>query len=308
MKKKSKMKNNKQKQKQKQKQSIVVNIDNSRKTVARPRKSTAMQQKQPSIIPQPIYVPQITYAPPERTSFREEPTKPPVFNPAPPSYNPPQLVPQQVQPTQLTTDQIRQARMKMLLNQEIENPPSSSSSIASNAGFAHAPNRFDHNNSSSSISSKSVFGNDNPPTTTSLSSSSQNYFQTSDILNSNERELGGNAGIEEEQMVFPSALEKEIASVHSSKPFTYDDAFENNEDTIPFPNEINSNKEPPAPVQQTSNNRAPNPSTTTCRAIIQSGARKGKVCGRKTIPNSLFCGHHKQTDIRMIRPMEKYLK
>lgn len=88
MKKKTKMKN-KQKQKQKQKQSVIVNIDNSRNSVARKQQQSQSQkpQQQPTIIPQPIYIPQ--YVPPERPTFREQPEKAPVFNINPPIYNPP---------------------------------------------------------------------------------------------------------------------------------------------------------------------------------------------------------------------------
>lgn len=101
MKKKSKMKS-KQKQKQKQKQSVVINIDNSRKSIKRDKKESQPKQ-QPSIIPQPIYVPQFNYAPPpqpqvpERQAFRQEPERRPVFNPEPslvPS-NPPPIIPLQ---------------------------------------------------------------------------------------------------------------------------------------------------------------------------------------------------------------------
>jgi hypothetical protein len=92
MKKKSKMKS-KQKQKQKQKQSVVINIDNSRRSIKRDKKESQPKQ-QPTIIPQPIYVPQFNYAPPpqpqvpERQAFseadrrfRQEPERRPVFNP-----------------------------------------------------------------------------------------------------------------------------------------------------------------------------------------------------------------------------------
>lgn len=94
MKKKSKMKS-KQKQKQKQKQSVVINIDNSRKSIKRDKKESQPKQ-QPTIIPQPIYVPQYNYTPPpqpqvpERQAFseadrrfRQEPERRPVFNPEP---------------------------------------------------------------------------------------------------------------------------------------------------------------------------------------------------------------------------------
>jgi hypothetical protein len=101
MKKKSKMKS-KQKQKQKQKQSVVINIDNSRKSIKRDKKESQPKQ-QPTIIPQPIYVPQYNYTPPpqpqvpERQAFRQEPERRPVFNPEPspvPS-NPPPIIPLQ---------------------------------------------------------------------------------------------------------------------------------------------------------------------------------------------------------------------
>lgn len=108
MKKKSKMKS-KQKQKQKQKQSVVINIDNSRKSIKRDKKESQPKQ-QPTIIPQPIYVPQFNYSPPpqpqvpERQAFseadrrfRQEPERRPVFNPEPspvPS-NPAPIIPLQ---------------------------------------------------------------------------------------------------------------------------------------------------------------------------------------------------------------------
>lgn len=108
MKKKSKMKS-KQKQKQKQKQSVVINIDNSRKSIKRDKKESQPKQ-QPTIIPQPIYVPQFNYTPPpqpqvpERQAFseadrrfRQEPERRPLFNPEPslvPS-NPAPIIPLQ---------------------------------------------------------------------------------------------------------------------------------------------------------------------------------------------------------------------
>jgi hypothetical protein len=61
----------KQKQKQKQKQTVIVNIDNSKKTARRkPSKGTSQpKEPQPTIIPQPIYIPQYNYPapPPFRT-------------------------------------------------------------------------------------------------------------------------------------------------------------------------------------------------------------------------------------------------
>jgi hypothetical protein len=84
----------KQKQKQKQKQTVIVNIDNSKKTARRkPSKGTSQpKQPQPTIIPQPIYIPQYNYpAPPpvfqqpqpERKPFSTEPEKPSGFQPNP---------------------------------------------------------------------------------------------------------------------------------------------------------------------------------------------------------------------------------
>jgi len=83
----------KQKQKQKQKQTVIVNIDNSKKVVRRkPSKGTSQpNQPQPTIIPQPIYIPQYNYpAPPvfqqpqpERKPFSTEPEKPSGFQPNP---------------------------------------------------------------------------------------------------------------------------------------------------------------------------------------------------------------------------------
>lgn len=74
---------NKQKQKQKQKQSIIVNIDNSRKSVKR-GSGQKQQQQQPTIIPQPIYIPQQYNIPPPFAH-----TNAPVFNANPPTNNPP---------------------------------------------------------------------------------------------------------------------------------------------------------------------------------------------------------------------------
>lgn len=83
---------NKNKQRQKQKQSVVVNIDNSRKTVAKNKGEKQQGKASPSIIPQPIYVPQ--YAPqsfqqnqPATQPFRAEPTRPTVFNPSGSVFN-----------------------------------------------------------------------------------------------------------------------------------------------------------------------------------------------------------------------------
>lgn len=86
---------NKNKQRQKQKQSVVVNIDNSRKTVAKNKGEKQQAKASPSIIPQPIYVPQ--YAPQSFQQnqpaqgvpqpFRAEPTRPTVFNPSGSVFN-----------------------------------------------------------------------------------------------------------------------------------------------------------------------------------------------------------------------------
>ena len=129
-----KLKKNKQKQKQKQKQSIVVNIDNSRKTVAKPQNKKETQQQQqptrtaPQIIPQPIYVPQYT-PPPERPPLREEPARQqPVFNINPPTYNAPvfnaptyntpPLVPQQAPPITINNTEKEIGQTKTMTEEE----------------------------------------------------------------------------------------------------------------------------------------------------------------------------------------------
>lgn len=76
MKKKTKAK---QKQKQKQKQTVVVKIDNSRKTIARPRTSNAA----PALAPQHVILqPQIHVSHPPAT-FQTAPAPVPSFNPTP---------------------------------------------------------------------------------------------------------------------------------------------------------------------------------------------------------------------------------
>lgn len=81
------------KQKQKQKQTVIVNIDNSKKVTRRKssKRTSQPKQTQPTIIPQPIYIPQYNYqqppffqqSQPERKAFNTEPEKPSGFQPNP---------------------------------------------------------------------------------------------------------------------------------------------------------------------------------------------------------------------------------
>ena len=278
--KKSKLKlKNKQKQKQKQKQSIIVNIDNSRKTAKRDGKQS-QQPKQPSVIPQPIYIPSFNYALPPPAPFREEPVRPPVFNPATVAYNPPApalapapvrrplplvpvinnpapIVPQQVQPvvpvanTPLMTPQPKQ---KSFVPQPLIPPPAQ---LVSSKGLVKEM----VNKPSHSTFGKSPFYNEDEDT---------NDYRLPFMPFNNNDEIT-NDMYEPQQNIS-----------------NYDD------DEIMRPLEI-----PDTPP--TINN------VKTCPEIIQSGLRKGQVCGKKCILNSPFCGIHKNSNLQFNKPMEKYV-
>lgn len=284
MKKKTKLKY-KQKQKQnqkqqKQKQSIVVNIDNSRKSISKPREKRQQQQ--------PTYIPQISY---ERPVFREEPVRPPVFNINPPAYNPPQLLPQQVspqaEPSQLTIEQIRNARLKAIINQTIQKPPSKS------VGFQ-----------------------------TDTPSFASQGFQT-DTPSNTQRNF-----IPEPATPPPSSLvtaKKELEKINNTPHSTFGrDAFDNQADTMDFRLPFllpPANEDSTRDIYNTSqtNITADDISTTEipdtppprretfCAEIIKTGAKKGQPCGRKCLPNSNFCGLHKNSDLQFNKPMEKYI-
>lgn len=158
---------NKQKQKQKQKQSIVVNIDNSRKSVKRGGGQRKQHQQQPTIIPQPIYIPQAqpqyNFPPPYAHSnppvFNANPpnSNPPNFDSNPPNNNPPifdanppstpiQTPISAIKPSapfesdseiETITPVIRKKKVKMKVPDS--NPPSQLLESAQKAGFQHTP-------------------------------------------------------------------------------------------------------------------------------------------------------------------------
>lgn len=234
MKKKTKMKN---KQKQKQRQSIIVNIDNSRKSIKRDKRQSQsrQQQQQPSVIPQPIYIPQFNYtAPPQPQVFRQEPVV------VPPAVQAPALP--------VTIDlPPPPAQVRGLMD---------TSSVMTNKAFSSAstPSRI---KPAPAVTEKF----NNPSSGTPLDNS---YYFDEDV--------GGDTEERTRDFYMPD----EMASSTVMPP-----------NTTPVRNAVLS---------------------STCVEIVQSGQRKGQICGRKCLTNSPFCGIHKNSTLDFTRPMERYIR
>jgi len=307
MKKKLKIKN---KQKQKQKQSIIVNINNSRKSISKPReKKPAALPQQPSIIPQPIYIPQITYAPPERQPFREESVKPPVFNPSPPVYNPPSIVPQQVQPSISSSLSSSIPSYDVTFGTIVSDDDSS----ISTKGTLQDPRGF---NGTPADKSRTFM---HQPTTLppKLLLTSKKYLE--DRLIYNERNFGNESPFSEEEYKLPSALEREIRPINQQTPNNLLSPF----DEEVYDNNVLANEFGGVAAPFTENSRyaeldesekqprlrkvaKPN---IRCTAITKSGTQCQNT---RQLPNSLFCGIHSRfepnemlmrSDNRKVYPM-----
>jgi hypothetical protein len=286
----------KNKQKQKQKQSVIVNIDNSRKTLARNKKPQSSQQNQsPSIIPQPIYVPQYSYAPPpfgNQQPFRQEPEKAQAFNPVP-INNPSPLVPQQIQPS-LNNNNSYYDNNSYYNNSDV--------SLSSTIPSYMKPISIIDDDTISTISTPDIpeakpiyqernfnFMNETPedrikasitqpktlPPQTLLTA--KKYLDEKLIYNNN-NSIGNRPSFEsEESYKIPSALEKEIKPV--------------NEITPPMVNDFGG-------VSANYDDeyiRTPKSNVRTCQEINKTGISKGQVCGRPLKGNTEFCGYHQPT-------------
>ena len=320
MKKKMKLKN-KQKQKQKQKQSVIVNIDNSRKSISKPReKKSASVQQQPSIIPQPIYIPQITYAPPERPPFREEPVRPPVFNPNPPIYNPPPIVPQQVQPTS-SLSSISSSYFSS--NNSIPSYVSSSNnSIPSYVTFGTIVNDDDSSILTSKPPEQEVrdfnFMDETPserrknnftpktiPSQTMLTA--KKYLDENNTkikLIYNERDFGNdNSPFAQEEYNIPSALDKEIRPINQETPNNFPSPLNDSSESNLLVNNFGGVAAPLSPdnskvVKVDELDKAPRmrtvpKSSDRCAAITKNGSQ----CQNRRQFNSQFCGTHSRYGI-----------
>ena len=276
---------NKNKNKQKQKQSVIVNIDNSRKTLARNKKPQSSQQNQsPSIIPQPIYVPQYSYAPPpfgNQQPFRQEPEKAQTFNPVP-INNPSPLVPQQIQPNLNNNSYYNNSDVSV------------SSTIPSYVTFGKIIDDTDDDDISTLSARQPIYEERNfnfmdetpedrikasitqpktlPPQTLLTA---KKYLDEKLIYNNNS--IGNRPSFEsEETYKIPSALEKEIKPVNENSPMVndYGGVSANYDDEYI---------------------RTPKSNVRTCQEINKTGISKGQVCGRPLKGNTEFCGYHQPT-------------
>ena len=263
MKKKSKMKS-KQKQKQKQKQSVVINIDNSRKSIKRDKKESQPKQQQPTIIPQPIYVPQFNYTPPpqpqvpERQAFRQEPERSPAFNPQP--------LTQQINPATPNINMLRTRRNRYFAGSDEMEPENLSNIVVSSTPQQE---RSFVTNPPVETNKKHFSPASNPP---SLLVSSLKKVER---INNPSRSVADD--------------EEETRDLFANVPAV-------------APDDISVSELPDTPV------RNPTTLSSTCVEIVQSGNRKGQVCGKKCLPNSAFCGLHKNSSLDFTRPMERFLR
>lgn len=339
MKKKTKVKNKQQKQlkqKQKQKQSVVVNIDNSRKTIARkkPDENKQQQPKAPSVIPQPIYIPQYASQPfaQERPPFRQEPvSNTPAFNPNPPVYNPPPLVPQQINPVSSSASTLSSISSSSSsrnyggngdddisvvslfsntypvpaygsgyasYNSNNYTPERGASLVNSNDNFMTAKRPESEERSfnfmgESSMESRRFIPPPPPPSRSLTATTNQD-----EILMSNDRNIDYSSGLmREEEYRIPSALEKEIRPLNKHTPSPFDDAID---DYPMLVNELGGISAPFSPENSTNVNVHNSGNARRIRQFAQTSDRcvamtqAGNQCQNRHQPNSMFCGIHRR--------------